>query len=41
MAAVRMTDHLMAAVGGARYAYRGESNTDAKDARVICYYRTG
>lgn len=31
----------MAALDRARYACRGESKTNAKDACVICYYRTG
>ncbi len=31
----------MAALERARYACRGESKTNAKDACVICYYRTG
>jgi hypothetical protein len=41
MAPVRMTDHVMAALGRVRYAYRGESKTNVKDACVIGYYRTG
>ncbi len=36
-----MTDHVMAALDRARYAYHGGSKTNAKDACVICYYRTG
>ncbi len=40
-APVRMTDHVMAALDRARYAYHGGSKTNAKDACVICYYRTG
>ncbi len=35
-----MTDHSLAAFVRARYA-PGESETDAKGARVICYYRAG
>ena len=40
-APARMTDHLMADASRARHAYRGDPKTDAKDACVICYYRTG